>query len=852
LESLLIQVKCIEYLIRINAIVEQDTNNNEILNDLQIISRFLGAERALPVYDRERITYYFGDPCAEPLCWPSKGGDRTPIPDQLSEFIPKDMAFLVTEILARIGFTLYTLRSKRIQGHKRQQENSEEDNAAIEEQEKWLRKFFRFDERWNDIHKDTEKLQIKESDLGRYCETLLQSLSIKKESSDSDTFRDEVERRFALLLRDVGKPNPKDVEELDEEAFYNAILGTATQNIGNLVTIPRINRGILMRHGYRWRREHGDLSKDTVAEGLEHTDGKSKIQNKLVVLRRWQSFNPKIPRPSNRELRGGGYYLLWQKKGIVIDPGYDFIQNFYDEGFSLEDIDAVIVTHSHPDHDNDFANILTLIKEWNEFNEKTGQADRGKKLDLFLNESVLRKFSAFLQAPNMKFGRVIPLPTLYWNKDSDVDAEGPFRGKNVHIDMCRSDYRMSLEVIPAWHDDIIGKTSAVGLKFHLCDEDEHEVGIVGYTGDTGAYGLDMTRESKSEWCIAHKYNDCNVLIAHLGDIRLRELASVMRAKGAPWHTDDNLHPLIKLLRELFKNVQEREFRSKVRDFLYFIITLDLVPSIVLKAPIECQLHMDKSSEVQSWFCEVQSWLGNYIMKNDTVSNDYRFQRGPTDTLENAFNRVKKQINLDQELERQIKSQLNKAESSAVRLSCNTFPEHEAYLLLELLTACTLSSWQYPYHLGIYGTYKLFESMVNHWKGETEGNSIFVVGELPEELASYRHVIARWLNAININVNIQDSGELKKHVHAFTGDIGLHIGLKVVGEKMQPKIRCAYCNYNNETVCKQENYHSPDKILETQIKRLQGAMIYLCTQKDHYPENPDKPRHFLSRPELRLI
>jgi glyoxylase-like metal-dependent hydrolase (beta-lactamase superfamily II) len=36
--------------------------------------------------------------------------------------------------------------------------------------------------------------------------------------------------------------------------------------------------------------------------------------------------------------------------GIVIDPGGGYIENLYRCGFSLADIDMIIVTHDHADH----------------------------------------------------------------------------------------------------------------------------------------------------------------------------------------------------------------------------------------------------------------------------------------------------------------------------------------------------------------------------------------------------------------------------------------------------------------------------------------------------------------------
>ncbi len=88
----------------------------------------------------------------------------------------------------------------------------------------------------------------------------------------------------------------------------------------------------------------------------------------VVCLRRWQSYTPALSAPQ-KVSRGGGYFVFQchskgkVNKGVVIDPGIYFLENFIEEGFSIQDIDAVLLTHSHIDHRDDLESILTLIHE---------------------------------------------------------------------------------------------------------------------------------------------------------------------------------------------------------------------------------------------------------------------------------------------------------------------------------------------------------------------------------------------------------------------------------------------------------------------------------------------------------
>jgi len=90
----------------------------------------------------------------------------------------------------------------------------------------------------------------------------------------------------------------------------------------------------------------------------------------LAVAKHWNSETPVIPRmvrPTDRYRRlqayslGGGYFLAAHNCGLAIDPGYNFTQMLFSEyGFTICDIDAVIVTHDHPDHWGDLANLVLL------------------------------------------------------------------------------------------------------------------------------------------------------------------------------------------------------------------------------------------------------------------------------------------------------------------------------------------------------------------------------------------------------------------------------------------------------------------------------------------------------------
>ena len=81
----------------------------------------------------------------------------------------------------------------------------------------------------------------------------------------------------------------------------------------------------------------------------------NKIDNSLIILKGLSSSSPYILNSiySFKHFTGGGIYLRYNNYGIVIDPGYGFVETMCKFGISIQDIDAIIITHNHIDHTND-------------------------------------------------------------------------------------------------------------------------------------------------------------------------------------------------------------------------------------------------------------------------------------------------------------------------------------------------------------------------------------------------------------------------------------------------------------------------------------------------------------------
>lgn len=205
----------------------------------------------------------------------------------------------------------------------------------------------------------------------------------------------------------------------------------------------------------------------------------------LMVLRRWNSYTPSMLTDTDSNV-GGGYYIHWKGKGIVIDPGFDFLDNFFKQDFKIFDIDAVIITHAHIDHINDFESLLTLLFEYNETND-----DQQKQIDVFLNLGAMKKLLSWI-------------PVEETSNDKMIRHVYPLE---VGMPYNLEEYNFTLKATNAIHDEVLTKTYSVGLIFEFYDDNEDKPFVLGYTSDT-----------RHDETIEEQYRDVNLIIPHMGSI----------------------------------------------------------------------------------------------------------------------------------------------------------------------------------------------------------------------------------------------------------------------------------------------------------------------------------------------
>lgn len=93
----------------------------------------------------------------------------------------------------------------------------------------------------------------------------------------------------------------------------------------------------------------------------ERLSANSRPESFFINLKGMSSSSPILYNSAlHTEYAGGGFYVRWEGVGIVIDPGYNFLNNLGNYLLTLFDIDIVIITHDHIDHNHDMRLLVDM------------------------------------------------------------------------------------------------------------------------------------------------------------------------------------------------------------------------------------------------------------------------------------------------------------------------------------------------------------------------------------------------------------------------------------------------------------------------------------------------------------
>ncbi len=103
-----------------------------------------------------------------------------------------------------------------------------------------------------------------------------------------------------------------------------------------------------------------------------------------IILKGMSSSTPSLMNSiyDTHQFSGGGFFLRYGGIGVAIDPGYHFLDNLHHYGLSVLDINAVVVTHEHIDHNND----MRLLDDLHFAIHKYEQDEKKRKIHWYLDK----------------------------------------------------------------------------------------------------------------------------------------------------------------------------------------------------------------------------------------------------------------------------------------------------------------------------------------------------------------------------------------------------------------------------------------------------------------------------------
>ncbi len=310
--------------------------------------------------------------------------------------------------------------------------------------------------------------------------------------------------------------------------------------------------------------DYGQTMNRWDSEFLGHLQSKSNHNEHkhglyLIGLQRWNSSSPAQGRSV-----GGGYLLYHTNDkgtvdlGIAIDPGFDFVRNLFHMGFSISDIDIVLISHSHVDHVRDFESIVQLLTDL-----KDKSKNKGKKcVHVILSLGVYERLKHIIEDPFYRY-HVEPYIIDARREIEPGYFEELESGKPLRfVELCTKDRRhqsgvmryaaelpsleqarparddggikITIQPTRAYHTDPSHYSDSFGFLLKVTERikpsketpnpPDWRTVTLGYTGDTKwVYPIvpDPIKNERPErkiWDVSEQYTDCDAVIVHLGSL----------------------------------------------------------------------------------------------------------------------------------------------------------------------------------------------------------------------------------------------------------------------------------------------------------------------------------------------
>jgi len=304
----------------------------------------------------------------------------------------------------------------------------------------------------------------------------------------------------------------------------------------------------------------------------------------FMGLQRWNSQTPTLTMS-----QGGGYFLYEQDKngnvvlGIAIDPGFDFVDNLFHMGFTINDIDFILLSHAHLDHIRDFEPIISSLLDLNKRKKENGSK---KKIHAIMTWGVHRKLQHVIE--NNKLREFLAdTYILDIDKDSKLeDISYEFRkdrnefmsiintivgAENISSEQKNDNYGYKyFEIKPtrAYHNDHSEKSDSYGYIINFYGNDCGNKGNNNNVENNPVFSFGYTGDTKWDDSIPESYKECDAVCIHLGALIESE-----NGKGNKFEhyrgpecealIEKKQHPYLFGLLRYLKKIQENSCKNKL-------------------------------------------------------------------------------------------------------------------------------------------------------------------------------------------------------------------------------------------------------------------------------------------------
>lgn len=234
-----------------------------------------------------------------------------------------------------------------------------------------------------------------------------------------------------------------------------------------------------------------------------------RINDALICLKGFSSTTPAIYSAAfEGSYTGGGLYLNVDGFGIAIDPGIGFVDSMHKQGIFIEDINAVIVTHNHLDHNAEVGTISALQYDINRYYDSQVKFYKNLFPEIKSKEHTIN----------------------WWLDEGTQENNKGTIPKSMLLSQCSSwielNEKISLIAIETKH---MRDAKSYGIKCKIKLENE-EI-IVGYTSDT-KYFSELEDFMK----------ECKIIVFHISDIYEKDVRGI-KQKNTHLGYDGSIHLL---------------------------------------------------------------------------------------------------------------------------------------------------------------------------------------------------------------------------------------------------------------------------------------------------------------------